>query len=243
MTDRVIFCMLKRFGKFLSTFLFLFSITPAIAQVGSMRNSFSFGASAGMGTSSVSFIPTIKQQLHPGLTAGIIARYTSEKYFWLISATQLEVNLSQHGWRELIEDGSGNEYSRVTNYIEIPFLTHLGFGREYRGFQGFLNLGPQIGYLIAENEIYGGTTPWDTSHRPNQVTEQYNKSIERKIDYGITGGVGLEMRTGMGIFSIEGRYYYGLSDIFNNAKRDYFARSANSTIAIKLGYLIQFASF
>lgn len=208
----------------------------ATAQVGDPRNTLSIGGSAGMGTSSVSFIPTIKQTTSLGPTFGVSVRHISEKYFFLICGLQLELNYAQRGWTELIEDGSGNEYTRVLNYIEMPFLAHLGFGREFRGFQGHLNLGPQVGYLLSEKEIYGGKEPWDISNRPNQVTEQYGKAIENKLDYGITASLGIEMRTGSGNFGLEGRYYFGLGNIYGITKKDYFGRCANSTISVRATY-------
>ena len=208
----------------------------AKAQVGDTRNMLSIGVNAGMGTSSVSFIPTIKQTTSLGPTFGVSIRHISEKYFFLICGTQLELNFAGRGWTELIEDGSGNEYTRVANYIEIPFLAHIGFGREYRGFQGHINLGPQVGYLINEREIYGGQKPWDITNRPNQVIEQYGKAIENKVDYGITASLGLEMRTGSGNFGLEGRYYFGLGNIYGITKKDYFGRCANSTISVRATY-------
>ena len=60
---------------------------------------------------------------------------------------------------------------------------------------------------------------------------------DRKFDYGIAGGAGLEVRTGIGNFILEGRYYFGLNDFYNNTKRDYFGRSAHATIIGKLTYL------
>ena len=36
---------------------------------------------------------------------------------------------------------------------------------------------------------------------------------------------------------LEGRYYYGLGDIFGNSKRDYFGRSNLTNIVIKMTYL------
>ena len=212
------------------------AVTTATAQVGDARNQLSFGVSGGMGTSRVSFVPSIKQTLSLGPTFGVNVRHISEKYFFLICGTQLECNIASRGWTELIEDGSGNEYTRVANYIEVPFLAHLGFGREFRGFQGHINLGPQVSYLLNEREIYGGRKPWDTSNRPNQVTEQYGKAIENKLDYGITASVGLEMRTGSGNFGIEGRYYFGLGNIYGITKKDYFALCANSTISVRATY-------
>ena len=206
------------------------------AQIGDPRNTLSLGVSGGMGTSQVSFIPSIKQTLSLGPTFGVSIRHVSEKYFFLICGTQIECNFATRGWTELIEDGSGNEYTRLANYVEVPFLAHLGFGREFRGFQGHLNLGPQVAYLLSEREIYGGRKPWDISNRPNNVIEQYGKAIENKLDYGITASLGIEMRTGTGNFGIEGRYYFGLGNIYGISKKDYFGRCANSTISVRATY-------
>ena len=213
-----------------------FVFTIAHAQVGDPRNTVSIGVNGGMGTSQVSFIPSIKQTLSLGPTFGVSIRHISERYFFLICGTQLECNIAGRGWTELIEDGSENEYTRVATYIEVPFLAHLGFGREFRGVQGHINLGPQVGYLLSEKEIYGGKSPWDTSNRPNQVIEQYGKGIENKLDYGITASVGIELHTGIGNFGIEGRYYFGLGNIYGITKKDYFARCANSTISVRATY-------
>jgi hypothetical protein len=40
-----------------------------------------------------------------------------------------------------------------------------------------------------------------------------------------------------GSFLIEGRYYFGLADFYNSAKKDYFSRSSNATISAKITYL------
>jgi hypothetical protein len=227
-----------RKGLLLTLFLVASTVfAPVYSQVGEARDMLSIGFNGGLNTSSIQFNPTIKQQLNPGITGGVTLRYNSEKYFWIICAAQVECNISQRGWKELIEDGSGNEYSRLINYVEVPFMAHLGFGREMHGVQGFMNIGPQIGFYLNDSEAYGGTTPWDITARPNGVTEQYGKTIENKIDYGITGGLGLELRTGLGAFGIEGRYYFGLSDIFDNSKVDYFGRSANNVISLRVHYL------
>ena len=213
-----------------------FASLTSTAQIGDPRNTLSLGVSGGMGTSQVSFIPSIKQTLSLGPTFGVSIRHVSEKYFFLICGTQIECNFATRGWTELIEDGSGNEYTRVANYVEVPFLAHLGFGREFRGFQGHLNMGPQVAYLLSEREIYGGRKPWDVSNRPNNVIEQYGKAIENKLDYGITASLGIEMRTGTGNFGIEGRYYFGLGNIYGITKKDYFGRCANSTISVRATY-------
>ena len=76
------------------------------------------------------------------------------------------------------------------------------------------------------------------THRPNGITEQYGKQVENTFEYGIAGGAGLELKTRIGNFIIEGRYFFGLSDMFGNSKADPFGRSANATITGKISYLI-----
>ena len=214
--------------------------TASFAQVGELRSNLAVGFNGGYNLSKVDFSPTIKQNLHPGLTGGLTLRYTTEKYFSLICAAQLEVNFAQRGWDEMIDDGSNNTYSRTTNYVEIPFLAHIGWGKEDRGLQFFINAGPQLGLYLSDSEHYGFTEeyPWDISKRPNNIIEQYGREIENTLEYGIAGGAGLELKTGIGNFIIEGRYFFGLSDMFGNSKADPFGRSANTTITGKISYLI-----
>lgn len=227
---------MRRLTLFILTLLAALQIS---AQVGMPRKTLAFGASAGATAGNVSFSPKIRQQMYLGKNLGAMARYTSEKYFFLVCAAQLEVNLTEKGWKEQIEDGTGNQYERRLTYLEIPFFAHLGIGREARGAQFFLNLGPQIGINLSSRETYGGQEPWDISKRPNNVTYQYGKAVDHKFEYGITGGAGVELKTAAGNFILEGRYFFGLSDIFGNTKKDYFGRSANTTIYARVAYMFE----
>ena len=226
--------------RLLSILAFITVCLGASAQVGELRNNVAIGINGGYNLSSVDFSPTIKQGLQPGYTGGFTLRYTTEKYFSLICAAQLEVNFAQRGWNEMIDDGSNNTYSRTTNYLEIPFFAHIGWGKEDKGMQFFVNAGPQIGFFLSDEEFYGFTEeyPWNPNKRPNNITSQYGKEVENKLEYGIAGGLGMELKTGVGNFIIEGRYFFGLSDMYGNAKADPFGRSANTTITGKITYLI-----
>lgn len=221
----------------LGTALLAGIVLPANAQIGEQRHNFAIGINGGANYSTVSFQPTIKQNGLLGITGGVTARYISEKYFAMICGAQLELNFSQRGWDEKFDPEQGfsseDSYVRTLNYLEIPFLAHLAFGKD-RGVQFFINLGPQIGFLLSENEKREGS--WKTANRaPN---EQYGKRIENKFDYGIAGGGGLEIRTKRaGNFLLEGRYYFGLADFYKTRKKDDFSRAAHNTISIKLTYL------
>ncbi len=210
---------------------------PAWAQMGDQRYNLAVGFNGGVNFNSVSFTPTIKQNQLMGMTGGLTARYISEKYFSMICGAQVEINYAQLGWSEKFETDSPTEvddrsYVRRMNYVQVPFLAHLAFGKD-RGLQFFLNLGPQIGFLLGDSEEFGGT--WTGDEKKSE--EEYGKKIDNKFDYGIAAGGGFELRTKAGNFLIEGRYYYGLSDFYNSTKKDYFSRSANNTIVAKISYL------
>ena len=220
--------------RIVSAILVIFSVACASAQVEEPRSRFELGVAGGMNINSMEFQPSIRQKMLNAWGGGLQLRYTSEKYFSMICATQLEVNFSQRGWKEDFDDGTANSYSRVMDYVEIPLFAHLAWGKEERGLQFFLNLGPQFGFLLDSRENYFGD--WKIEERPISLQPIYGKKIENTFDYGIAGGLGLELKTRAGNFFVEGRYYYALADIFGNSKTDDYGRSANNTISARLGY-------
>ena len=228
------------------TIISLLFIFPRLqAQIGERRSELSVGITSGVSLNSVDFDPTIKQNYLSSFTGGVAMRYTCEKYFSTVCTLQLELNYAQLGWNENILNSQGeplpDTYKRKLSYIQLPLLARLGWGREKRGLMFYITAGPQIGYCISD--VSERSPEWTLNtegnpDRPNNMYEQYDLEVKNKIDYGITGGLGLELNTKIGHFTLEGRYYYGLSDIFGNSKKDVFARSANGTIVAKIGYYI-----
>ena len=208
----------------------------ANAQVEEPRKRLEIGVAGGMNFNSMEFQPSVRQKMYNGMNGGVSIRYTSEKYFSMICAAQLEINFSQKGWEENFDDGTANRYCRQLNYIEVPLLAHLSWGKEQNGLQFFINLGPQFGFFLGDSETYEGT--WKPEERPSSLRPVYGKEVYNKFDYGIAGGAGIELKTKAGNFFVEGRYYYGLADIFNNSKLDDFGRSANQTITARIGYSV-----
>ena len=230
--------------------LFMFNVQCSMfnvvnAQIGEQRNVLSLGANAGVALNSVDFDPTIKQKMHAGPSLGLSLKYMCEKYFTTYCAIYTELNYTQLGWKEDIRSLQGDRledtYSRSVSYLQLPISARLAWGKEQRGLQFFFQAGPQIGFCIGDSDKRSAV--WTTDEqgvpsRPNNVVAQYNLDIERKFDYGIAGGIGLEYNSSVGHFILEGRYYYGLADMFGNSKKDPFARSANGTIHIKMAYLL-----
>jgi hypothetical protein len=170
---------------------------------------------------------------------GIAIRYISEEHIGVIA----ELNYSQQGWEQDFSKNDeykemGLEHFHRLNYLELPVLTHIYFGNKTRFF---FNIGPKIGYLMSDSEkmnskleeFLAGGVP------ESFETNQYYRMAEHKIDYGLIAGLGFELRTGIGNFALEGRYSFGLGDIYKNSKADYFSRSANRVIYAKLTYYVK----
>lgn len=239
--------------------LILFFLIAFCCQLKAQKKEFSpewnIGVGFGPTFSSMSIIPTypiLKVRTNSILQyhGGIAVRYISEKNLGFIA----ELNYSQMGWEEdfkgkvyELPDGSVFpgadsvfQHKRTLNYLEIPFLTHIYFGRDK--VRGFFNIGPKVGFLLSESETISEELRNYLDQEPDPdraAIGQYGKKSDKKIDYGLTAGAGIELRTGIGSFALEGRYYMGFGDIYNSRKSDYFSRSANRVISAKLTYYIK----
>lgn len=212
----------------------LFQAVFAYSQVGERRSDFSIGINGGAIMSSISFQPSIKQNQVLNTTFGMSARYISEKYFTCICGLLAELNYTTLGWEENIEE-STDTYYRTMPYIQLPLLMQLGWGKEQKGCKFVFEAGPQFGYNLGYTEHK--SEPFNMDHRPNNIIQQYGMDIDNKFDYGITAGLGLEHSSKIGHFILSARYYYGLSDVFDNSKKATFSRSSNQTIIVKLSFL------
>ena len=242
-------CLLSRRQLLVVMFLHIL-LTASNAQVGEHRNTFSIGANAGYVLSNVGFSPSVPQRMHGGMTAGLSMRYVCEKYFSMICSVYGEVNYASVGWKQRIETAAGlpvvNEngnqesYSRTLNYVQIPIMAHLAWGREERGVNFFVQAGPQLGLFLSDkiSKNYDNPNVSGDGCRGNTQVAQETKSIEKKFDYGIAAGLGIELSLSKaGHFILEGRYYYGLGNIYGNTKRDTFGKSNLGNIVIKAAYL------
>lgn len=226
------------------TLLACWLFSPVQAQIGKPRNVISLGFNAGYSFNKIDFDPTVRQSRLGSPSLGVTFRYTTEKYFSTLCSFQAELNYTKLGWKEDIVNASGDPlpdtYQRNLHYLQLPVLARLGWGREERGLQFYFLAGPQVGYCFKETTEQSSVwtlTANGTPDRPNGMYQQYSLPIQHRFDYGITAGMGLEVNTKVGHFMLEGRYYYGLGDVFGNAKKDVFSRSANGTLLVKATYL------
>lgn len=196
------------------------------------------GGKAGATLSMMSFSPKVTQGLLPGFMAGVTMRYTEEKLFGLI----VELNLEQRGWSEKYDPGYDFHYTRTLTYLQLPLLTHIRFGSER--MKAFVNIGPEIGFMLGSS--VNANFDWkNLSAVPGypggyRTSQQLAMEISNRFDYGISAGIGMELilRKRHSII-LEGRYYYGLGNIFPASKKDYFSASRGMSIEITAAYLFR----
>ncbi|MDE7412353.1 MAG: PorT family protein [Muribaculaceae bacterium] len=222
--------------RFLTTFgiiiggALLFNLGQVKAQT-HYNSNVSVGVKAGMDLSRVNFTPGVKQSFLPGANAGFTIRYIEENHFGLIG----EINFEQRGWKENFEEAPF-KYSRTLNYIQIPFLAHIYFGRRARFF---FNAGPEIGFMIGESTSsnFDYKNVGAVSGFPNRTTYQYLINADPKVDYGISAGLGGEFNVNRthSVY-LEGRFYYGLGNVLKSGRTERFRGSNSMSIMISAGY-------
>lgn len=222
--------MTKRLAVILTAALLAIAATAQTHYKGTIA----VGGKAGASFSKVNFNPSVQQTMEPGVTAGVMFRYIEEKNFGLIA----ELNMTQRGWKEAFDD-IDYKYSRKFTYLELPIMTHIYFGNQR--VKGFFNLGPELNVMlgnnIKSNFAYQEAATLDYFIEDSRHIEQLTMEVNNKLDYGICVGAGMEV----GLNSrhsllLEGRFYYGLTDVFPNHKTDIFSASNSMSVTVTLGY-------
>jgi len=211
------------------------ALTVAISAVAQTHyhSNVSVGVKGGIDLSRILFSPGIEQTFAIGMTAGVTFRYIEENHFGLIA----ELNFAQMGWKENFETAPYN-YERTTNYITIPVMAHIYFGRRGRFF---INAGPQVGIKLGDS-YKANFDPYNTaglSEFPNinRMNSQMTMDVTQKFDYGITAGLGGEFNiNSRNSISLEARFYFGLGNVFPSKRSDVFGSSNNMSVSATVGY-------
>lgn len=177
------------------------------------------GVNGGATVSMVYFKPMVGQSFLIGYHGGFVFRHIAEKSL----GVQAEINYSQRGWAE-----SNGLYSRRLDYIEIPFLSHIHFGRKV---QFYMNIGPRVGYYIGDNVTYNGNGSPDE--------EQQKLTVSQKLDYGFAGGPGLLFKFGEQSIQLDIRANYSISNFFPDSNKDYFDNSNHMNASVSLAWMFK----
>lgn len=191
------------------------------------------GGHGGVDFSKVFFNPAVKQSMKMGMMGGVMVRYIEENHFGLIA----ELNYVQRGWAENFE-GAPYNYSRTLNYVELPVMAHIYFGR--RG-KFFFNAGPQVALYLGDS-VESNFDPSQMATLPdfpasNRMNEQMLLDVNQKFDYGISAGLGAEFNLNKrNSLTLEARFYYGLGNVFSAKRSDTYSASNQMSISATVGY-------
>ena len=221
---------MRRLAFILVTMLATLAATAQVHYEGNIA----VGGKAGASLSRLNFNPSVEQTMLPGMTAGVMFRYIEENHFGLVA----ELNLTQRGWKEVFDESDYN-YSHSLTYLELPVMTHIFFGN--RRVKGFFNLGPELNVMLGDgiksNFAYQDAASLDYFVQNPRHIEQMTMDVKNRLDYGICAGAGMEVNLNpKHSLLLEGRFYYGLTDVFPNHKTDVFAGSNSMSITVTLGY-------
>lgn len=208
----------------------MLSVAPGIGQT-HYEAQMSLGVHGGVNLSQVMFSPSIRQKFLSGANAGINFRYTEEKHFGFI----IEANFEQRGWAENFDEAPFS-YSRTINYVQIPFMSHIYFGRRHKFF---INLGPSVSFKTGDSvkSNFDYSNVGSVPDFPVHTSQQYGYPTKGAVDFGISGGLGGELGiTRRHSIYLEARYYFGIANVLPAGRTDHFKSSNPMALSISLGY-------
>lgn len=215
------------------------------------------GLNGGLSGSRVSFLHNTNDRLNElgnqtfflNARFGFTARYIHRKHF----GVQLEVNYVQAGWEEDFTEDAGynmiNGYDmqgvklgRRLDYIDVPFLAHIYFGKKRLRF--IVNLGPELRFMTKYGEVKWNIPAGDERMNALQSDDPRFLDDYKKVDYGLCGGGGFDIQIGNRFNLLaEFRYSYGFGDIYSNNKADLYQRSNNQMFGVVVTALVPVVKF
>lgn len=189
-----------------------------------------FGAIGGANLSSYTLSPSVTQKQSTGYVAGIGVRYIEEKFFGL----QGELLVARRGMRDRYDSYPQYNFERQLTYVELPLMAHVYFNIGQRNEVAF-DIGPKLGYFVADASSGNLDSGFETNvaSAATHGYQHHTLDVDQKFDYGIQAGLGYEFRFNRQLsLQVQGRYYFGLGDIFPSTKADTFETSSNQSIQI-----------
>lgn len=187
---------------FLLLILVLLSSTPKLfAQADSTNFTprFAVGLQYGNGFNDVRFAPTVNQEQQRGTRIALAFRYESERNL----GVALELAYETRGWRETL-DSFSSTYLREIDYIDFAAFTHITIGE--KNIKPVIMLGPYLAFPLTQRESI--PSDWTSAN------SYYGEDLPNRLQYGLTGGLGVEWQLGKWSVQLDGRYRSALGGLF-----------------------------
>lgn len=157
------------------------------------------GVQYGNSWNKVDFSPPVEQSTLTASRIGLQMRYEGEHNLGL----QVELALDGRGWAEEI-DSVADRYERALQYVDLGLYSHIGIGKGR--VKPFILLGSYLSFPLSDKE----TLPTDWP----RTGGYYGAALPKRIQYGLAGGLGVEVRLGRMRVQLDGRYRSALGGLY-----------------------------
>lgn len=209
--------------------MLVIGMTPLWSQPKVPRE-WDFGVVGGANLSTYNFFPSASQDQSVGYTLGVGARYIEEKFFGI----EGELLFTRRGMKDRFdEEYSHLSFERYMYYVEMPVLAHIYFNLGSRS-EIAVDLGPKLAYFMGDDKKAQLGEDFDYLCRMSRHGyKHHDMEVSSKLDYGIQAGLGYEFKFSPETsLQLQGRYYFGLGNIFPDSKGNTFEESSNRCIQI-----------
>lgn len=178
---------------------------------GTLRAQHYVGVRGGWGGGSARILPAEETGIEWGLKSGGISYkfFTSTKY---VGGIQADLEYLERGFNYKLGRNSDTSYHRTVNSVSLPFMWQPHVYVFQRQARVFINLGVTFSYNM-NSKYYvreEGVGIIESGNYPMLIVR------DNRFGYGLVGGLGLSVFINRFEVALEGRYYYGYSDIRKN---------------------------
>jgi hypothetical protein len=181
-------------------FLILFS--------GTVYPQFNIGLKAGATFSNILYdekpfqVSNIQTQIKPGIMGGLTFQFIHPKN----AGIQFELLYMEKGFNTKYDSSNNTRYERSIEYISLPILTHISFGK--KRFQISLILGSFVSYAISSSELLIDGT------QEIRRTYAWDKEIDNRFEFGLQAGIGIRNTFSFGIIEVQGNFSFTFTSLY-----------------------------
>lgn len=176
-----------------------------------------------------------------GADLGVTFKYykpnpRADFYVEKLAGVQLELVLTHHGYRTHPQDSLEQPYRRLNTYLMLPTMAQFRFRLGGMAFV-HVNVGPYMAYMLNAQ-----TGEQRADGQFDMQPYQLKPLRDNRVDYGIIAGLGLSLELRWGVLQVEGRYGYGLGDMYNVNYLGNHSQSPASFQSVALCYMLRLGS-
>jgi hypothetical protein len=185
----------------LTTLLLIIIAVPGYSQ-------FNVGIKAGATFSNILYdkkpfqASSVQTQIRPGIMGGLTFQFIHPKN----SGIQFELLYIEKGFSTKFDSIKNTQYERSIEYISLPFLMHVSFGK--KSYQISLILGPYVSYAISSSEVLtDGTQKTSRSY-------SWDPETDNRVEFGLQAGIGIRNKFSFGILEVQGNISFTFTSLF-----------------------------